>query len=118
MQLQGFCATVCLAMMLLSAGTGDVAQNPKPPKNSNDRIPVYVTAPAPPNDSGFTEPGVKGIPDSVRDIQDRFKAVATKWTRLVTDPSSAVIVVTVTARSYNDGPEIMSVSTKVAVGDH
>jgi len=109
----------CAASLWLWSGTGAAAQTPEPPKDLNARVPVYVMGLEPrATASEFTQPGTdtKEIADSVRDIQEAFTAVKTRWVRLVADRAGAVIVIGMTRRTYDDGPEIMSVYTDVAVG--
>ena len=118
MRTRSFLPAFCAAGLLLWSGTAAAAQKPEPPKDLNGRIPVYVTALEPgANASEFTQPGadIKGIADSVKDIQSAFTVVKTKWVRLVADRAAAVMVIGVTRRTYDDGPEIMSVYTDVSV---
>jgi hypothetical protein len=121
MRTQSNLIAVCAAGLVFWSGAGAAAQKPEPPKDPNARIAVYVTAAEPPRtEPEFTQPGsdAKAIADSVKDIQDAFTAVKTKWVRLVADRDAAVVVVGVTRRTYDDGPEIMSVYTDVAVGEY
>jgi hypothetical protein len=109
------------ASLLLWPGMGAAAQQADPPKEPNARIPVYVTAWEPAAAaSEFTQPGTdtKSIADSVKDIQEAFTAMKTRWVRLVADRAEAVVVIGVSRRTYDDGPEIMSVYTDVTVGGY
>ena len=119
MRRRPFLSAVCAASLLLWPAMGVAAQKPAPPKDPSARVPVYVTAVNPEGTAPeFTQPGTDGkeVADSVTDIQAAFAAVKTRWTRLVTDRADAVIVVGVTRRTYDDGPEIMSVYTDVSIG--
>lgn len=113
---------VCCAIgLLLGGGTAAASQKPAPTEDATARIAVYVEASAPEGDaSAFTLPGTdaKGIADSVKDIQDALTSGKTRWVRQVADRASAVVVVGVTRRTYDDGPEIMSVYTDVSIGDY
>ena len=109
---------LCVASLVMWPGTRAAAQHVDPPKGLTARIPVYVTTvEGGTSPAEFMQPGTdpKALADSVNDIQDALTAKG-RWVRLVPDREAAVIGIRVTRRTYDDGPEVMSVYTDVMVG--